>query len=196
VVKPTWSPSGYDAPDRAGGGDRALLAAQGLELRVARTSAGVLKAIRCSLSALQNLVINAIRYTERGGIVVGCRRVGADRCGSVVDSGIGIPGEEQGALRRLLPDPRASAQGLGLGLPIVRARALLGHVVTTLGARPRQRVLDRARPHGCTRGTRRECLRGPRRSAPGWSWWTTRRDPQQCWKLGPPPHRRRNAHRR
>jgi CheY-like chemotaxis protein len=94
---------------------------------------------------LKNLVINAIRYTERGGIVVGCRHVGADRLRlEVVDSGIGIPGEEQ---ERIFDDyyqlGGASAQGLGLGLPIVKSLgALLGHVVTMRSAPGRGSVFS------------------------------------------------------
>jgi signal transduction histidine kinase/CheY-like chemotaxis protein len=116
----------------------ALFAAQkGIELRVARTSASVLSDPLLLERMLKNLVINAIRYTEHGGIVVGCRRVGADRLRlEVVDSGIGIPGEEQ---ERIFDDyyqlGGASAQGLGLGLPIVKSLgALLGHAVTVRSA--------------------------------------------------------------
>jgi CheY-like chemotaxis protein len=81
---------------------------------------------------LRNLVTNAIRYTQRGKIVIGCRRV----CGGwlrldVVDSGIGIAFEEQ---ERIFDEyyqlSGNSAQGLGLGLPIVKSLGeLLGHKV-------------------------------------------------------------------
>ena len=83
-----------------------------------------------------------------GRIVVGCRRPGGERLRlEVVDSGIGIPNEEQ---ERIFDDyyqiGGASAQGLGLGLPIVKSLgALLGHRNRTLGAQQRQRVLHRAR---------------------------------------------------
>ena len=42
-----------------------------------------------------NLVSNAVRYTERGGIVVGCRRRGAALRIEVWDSGIGIPEDQR-----------------------------------------------------------------------------------------------------
>jgi len=35
---------------------------------------------RCSSGLLKNLVTNAIRYTERGRIVVGCRRAARSAC--------------------------------------------------------------------------------------------------------------------
>jgi len=81
---------------------------------------------------LKNLVTNAIRYTDRGRIIVGCRRLGDDRLRlEVIDSGVGISIHEQ---ERIFEEyyqlSGASAQGLGLGLPIVKSLAeLLGHTV-------------------------------------------------------------------
>src|SRR5262249_24993996 len=80
---------------------------------------------------LKNLVTNAIRYTDRGGIVVGCRRLGPDRLRvAVVDSGVGIAIDEQ---KRIFEEyyQVTGASGPGLGLPIVTTLAqLLGHGVT------------------------------------------------------------------
>jgi signal transduction histidine kinase len=116
----------------------ALFAAQkALELRVVRTSAAVLSDPLLLERMLKNLVINAIRYTEQGRIVVGCRRLRGEKLRiEVVDSGIGIPSGEQ---ERIFDDyyqlGGASAQGLGLGLPIVKSLgALLGHPVTVRSA--------------------------------------------------------------
>src|SRR5262249_61028282 len=44
---------------------------------------------------LRNLVSNAIRYTRRGGIVVGCRRRRGALSLEVWDTGIGIPPQQQ-----------------------------------------------------------------------------------------------------
>ena len=94
----------------------------------------------CSKTMI-NLVSNAVRYTARGGVVVGARRRGGVLRLDVWDSGIGIP-EDQ---RRTIFDEfyqLASAQadragGLGLGLAIVdRLCGLLDHrieVSSTLG---------------------------------------------------------------
>jgi signal transduction histidine kinase len=80
---------------------------------------------------LLNLVSNAVRYTERGGILVGCRRRGETWRIEVWDSGIGIPKNQQqnifGEFYQIA-DAGAEREGLGLGLAIVaRLCRLLGH---------------------------------------------------------------------
>jgi len=90
---------------------------------------------------LLNLVSNAIRYTVRGGVVVGCRRRGHDLRLEVWDSGIGIPEDQRenifGEFYQLAASERDSRGGLGLGLAIVdRLCRLLDHrleLTSTLG---------------------------------------------------------------
>ena len=81
---------------------------------------------------LRNLVGNALRYTRRGGVLVGARRRGARLRLQVWDSGLGIAPEQQQQVFEefvQLDNPqRDRSQGLGLGLAIVRRSAvLLGH---------------------------------------------------------------------
>jgi len=80
---------------------------------------------------LLNLVSNAVRYTVRGGIVVGCRRRDDALRIEVWDSGIGIAeDQQQNVLREFyqVDSARAGAAGLGLGLAIVdRLCRLLDH---------------------------------------------------------------------
>jgi signal transduction histidine kinase/CheY-like chemotaxis protein len=91
---------------------------------------------------LRNLVSNAIRYTEDGGILVSCRQRGDQLCLQVWDTGIGIAEKEQVRIfdefyqthsgRPLEPHHR---KGLGLGLSIVKRLADLMHAPLTLRSR-------------------------------------------------------------
>lgn len=78
---------------------------------------------------LQNLVANAIRYTEIGYVQIGCRREGDSLQVIVEDSGVGVPPEELDAIfDEFYQVPRDSTRhrgGLGLGLAIVRRLATL-----------------------------------------------------------------------
>lgn len=84
---------------------------------------------------LSNLVSNALRYTESGGIVVGCRKRGGKVLIEVWDTGIGIPLEHQDRIfeefYQLNNPERDRTRGLGLGLATVRRIAqLLDHQVS------------------------------------------------------------------
>jgi signal transduction histidine kinase/CheY-like chemotaxis protein len=105
--------------------------AKSLRLRVLPSTAWV-RSDRVLLERiLLNLVSNAVRYTERGGIVVGCRRGGDALRIEVWDSGIGIPEDQQQNIFRefyQVGGGRMGGAGLGLGLAIVdRLCRLLGH---------------------------------------------------------------------
>lgn len=110
---------------------RPIAAKKGLRLRIVGSSAVVLSDLGYLRRILQNLLSNAIRYTESGTVLVGARRVGGGVRLEVHDTGPGIAEKDHGAIfeefRRL--DRRASAaEGMGLGLAIVeRACARLGH---------------------------------------------------------------------
>ncbi|SHN71703.1 PAS domain-containing hybrid sensor histidine kinase/response regulator [Bradyrhizobium erythrophlei] len=80
---------------------------------------------------LQNLISNAIKYTPRGRVLVGCRRRGQSLHIGVYDTGVGIPVQKRGEIfkefHRLEQGARI-ARGLGLGLSIVeRLARVLGH---------------------------------------------------------------------
>lgn len=79
----------------------------------------------------RNLIANAINYTERGGVVVGCRRYNGNILLAVYDTGIGIDEDNIDDVFRefhQLHNPeRDRSKGLGLGLSIVkRMTELLG----------------------------------------------------------------------
>jgi len=80
---------------------------------------------------LQNLISNAIKYTPRGRVLVGCRRHGQSLQIGVYDTGVGIPVVKRGEIfkefHRLEQGARI-ARGLGLGLSIVeRLARVLNH---------------------------------------------------------------------
>jgi signal transduction histidine kinase len=108
-------------------------AARGLALRVVRTGIVVDSDPALLERIVGNLVANAVRYTRRGGVVVGARRRGRHAVIVVADTGIGIAAAE---LPRIfdefyqVADGRAAVarKGMGLGLAIVRRFAdLLEH---------------------------------------------------------------------
>src|SRR5262249_8770079 len=107
---------------------------KGLSLRVVPCSAWVRSDPILLERILFNLVGNAVRYTARGGVVVGCRRSGTQMRIDVCDTGAGIPEDQRQSIftefyQLATPAPDRKA-GLGLGLAIVdRLGRLLGHPV-------------------------------------------------------------------
>lgn len=80
---------------------------------------------------LRNFISNAIRYTECGRVLVGCRRRADSVVLSVYDTGIGIESDKTKIVfeefQQLNNTSRDRSKGLGLGLAIVRRLAdLLG----------------------------------------------------------------------
>ena len=71
-----------------------------------------------------NYLSNAIRYTESGTILLGCRPRGDKLSIQVWDTGIGIPGKDANSVFedfvQLHNDERDRGKGLGLGLAIAR----------------------------------------------------------------------------
>jgi len=90
---------------------------------VARTDAHLLQRI------LGNLVANAIRYTDKGGVLMACRRHQGKCWVEVWDTGRGIPEDQTGIIfeefRQLGDDSRNRGSGLGLSI-VAKAAALLG----------------------------------------------------------------------
>jgi signal transduction histidine kinase/CheY-like chemotaxis protein len=81
---------------------------------------------------LRNLVSNAIRYTDHGGVLVACRQRGNQTVLEVWDTGIGIAPQDQKEVFRefhQLGNPeRDRRKGLGLGLAIAEGLSrTLGH---------------------------------------------------------------------
>lgn len=123
-------------------------AARGLRLRVVPTTCTVHSDAAALERILRNLVTNALRYTERGSILVACRRQGdaAYRI-EVRDSGIGIEADQQqaifGEFYQVGNPERDRRKGLGLGLAIVTALCRqLGYPVSVRSAAGRGSIFS------------------------------------------------------
>jgi signal transduction histidine kinase len=84
---------------------------------------------------IQNYLSNALRYTERGGVVVGCRRRGNELDIAVYDTGPGIAEHQRQHMyaeySRLAQGSPWGEKGVGLGLSICeRLGRLMGHTLT------------------------------------------------------------------
>ncbi|MFL1478490.1 PAS domain-containing hybrid sensor histidine kinase/response regulator, partial [Pseudomonas grimontii] len=112
-----------------------LARSEGLALHFVGCSALVRSDIQLLARILRNLLSNAIRYTYKGRVVLGCRRQHQRLLIQVWDSGMGIAEErleeifqefKRGDVQR--PD---QDRGLGLGLAIVEKIAgILGHRIS------------------------------------------------------------------
>jgi len=104
--------------------------AKGIVYRSRETHAAVRSDPALVALILRNLVSNAIRYTEQGGVLVACRARGEQVLLEVWDTGIGIePAQHQAIFsefHQLGNAERDRRKGLGLGLAIAQglARAL------------------------------------------------------------------------
>ncbi|MDN3518214.1 ATP-binding protein [Aquisalimonas lutea] len=120
---------------------------------------------------LHNLLSNALRYTESGRIVLGCRRRPSGVDVLVLDTGVGVPADQRERIFRefsqLDARPGGREKGLGLGLAIVERIAALMATPLIFHSRP---------GHGSTFGIHLPYGRaepeqpapaGPGRSTPG-----------------------------
>lgn len=138
---------------------RPIAEAKGLRLQTSITSDHVRSDRTMLRRALQNLISNAIRYTDRGGVLIGTRRRGNMVAIEVVDTGCGIPLDQRELIfdefhRGPVAKGRASRDddcALGLGLSIVRRLVTaLGHdlsLTSEVGKGSRFRILaERCEP--------------------------------------------------
>ncbi|WP_114392372.1 PAS domain-containing hybrid sensor histidine kinase/response regulator [Oleisolibacter albus] len=136
VIKPSPAPVRVDDILRPLGDEFAVVAQRhGLALRRVAVGASVMTDAVLLRRILQNFLANAVRYTRRGRILLGCRRQGASLRIEVWDTGPGIPADKLTEIfkefRQLDPGAPERDKGLGLGLSIVeRLAGILGHRVT------------------------------------------------------------------
>ncbi|MDD3446722.1 MAG: ATP-binding protein [Zavarzinia sp.] len=106
----------------------------GLDLRILPSKAAIESDRALLERILSNFVGNAIRYTDIGRVLVGCRRFGKMLRIEVHDTGCGIAPEHQEAVFQeffRVAGQQSGRHSLGLGLNIARRLAdVLGHRIT------------------------------------------------------------------
>jgi len=147
---------------------RQLAQAEGLVLDFVPSSAVVESDSQLLARILRNFLANAIRYTRRGRILLGCRRRRDHVLLQVWDTGPGIPADKLDEIfqefKRIRPDDGRKDKGLGLGLAIVdKIARMLGHEVTVASVEGRGSVFSVQVPLGrlTPRKSAREDAPGP-----------------------------------
>lgn len=114
--------------------------AKGLVLRVRPGNAWVRGDSAFLERVLRNLTANAVRYTERGGILIGCRRRAGALGIGVYDTGAGIAPDEQRLVfeefYQVGNKERDRSKGMGLGLAIVDRLGKLMQARIALASKP------------------------------------------------------------
>ena len=141
------------------------IADRGLEWRMVRSGLLVRSDKHMLETMVRNLLSNALRYTDRGKILLGCRRVGDNVRIEVWDSGIGIT---QDQLPHIFDEyyqgsPVAERGGLGLGLAIVRRLGeMLDHPIGAHSTPGKGTVITIEVPRGHHNGNKAERARNLR----------------------------------
>ena len=111
---------------------------KGLKLTFVPCSLSVRSDRRLLRRLLQNYVSNAVKYTPKGHVLIGCRRQRNKLRIEVYDTGLGIPQSKKRAIFRefhRLDEGAKVARGLGLGLSIVeRIARVLNHKIEVRSA--------------------------------------------------------------
>ncbi|NVK42505.1 MAG: PAS-domain containing protein [Oceanospirillaceae bacterium] len=127
---------------------------QGLDLHFVSSGAVIESDSQLLARILRNFLSNALRYTEKGRILFGCRRRRHSLVIEVWDTGIGIPEEKLTEIflefRRIAPRGGGPQdKGLGLGLAIVdKISRILGHQVAVTSVEGRGSVFSVEVPLG------------------------------------------------
>ena len=105
--------------------------AAGLAFRVVPCALSIRSDQRLLEQMVRNLISNALKYTQRGRVLLGCRRRQGKLRIEIWDTGIGIPGSELKAIfeeyYQVDNAARQRSRGLGLGLSIVKSLGELLH---------------------------------------------------------------------
>jgi signal transduction histidine kinase/ActR/RegA family two-component response regulator len=147
--------------------------AKHVELRLRPSRAAVFSDPLLMERVVRNIVANAIAYTDRGKVLVGCRRRGRSLIVQVWDTGRGIAPDEQARIfqefYQVGNSERDRGRGVGLGLAIVkRLTALLNHPLSLRSTVGRGSVFSITLPYsdaipatGAAAGAAASALQGP-----------------------------------
>lgn len=146
--------------------------AAGLTLNYVPSSAWVRSDMHLLETVLRNLISNAIRYTPRGRLLIGCRRRREGLLIAVHDTGIGIAAEHLEAIftayYQVPAGGRARTTGIGLGLSIVeRISTLLSLQRVVRSAPGRGSMFGVLVPYGQARRAGRPAARATAGSTAG-----------------------------
>ncbi|GEN27407.1 hypothetical protein HVA01_10530 [Halovibrio variabilis] len=113
---------------------------RGLTLHYVPSSAVVESDLALLARVIRNFLSNAVRYTEQGRVLLGCRRRRDGLEIMVGDTGPGIPEQQREAIflefRRATQPNSAHSRGLGLGLAIVDRISTMLEQPVSLTSRP------------------------------------------------------------
>lgn len=127
--------------------------------------------VHLAVTILRNLVSNAVKYTRRGGILVGARRRAGEVVVQVWDTGVGI-GEDHLAFiyddfYQVDNPQRHRSMGIGIGLPIARRAAdVLGCRLACRSRFGRGTVFELSLPRGDQASEPAPHAASPARSGP------------------------------
>ncbi len=109
---------------------RVIAERKGLRLHHVRSTAVVESHPELLATIIGNFISNAIKYTQTGKVLVGCRRRSGGVVIEVIDTGIGIEPARADAIFQAFQQGDSASEGLGLGLWIASQTAsMLGHEV-------------------------------------------------------------------
>jgi len=131
----------------------ALAEQKALSFRYAKSSAVVHSDSQLLARILRNFLTNALRYTDEGVILLGCRRRPEGLDIEVADTGVGIPEDQLEIIfdefQRLGDSAKRNSGGLGLGLAIVeKLSAVMGCEVFVRSLPTRGSVFTVRVPYG------------------------------------------------
>lgn len=132
---------------------RQVCASQQLQFRFVSSRCVVLSDLQLLARILRNLLTNAVRYTQHGRVLLGCRRHAQGLRIEVWDTGMGIAQDKLQEIfqefKRIQPATQVRDQGLGLGLAIVdKVARMLGHRIHVRSIEGRGSVFAVDIPYG------------------------------------------------